>query len=54
MIGRLTVEQFAACYEALSMGVDFITIAKMVFMDTAEFISFVYEPAIKNGFAAFE
>ena len=53
MIGRMTIEQFAACYEALAMGSSFKTVAAMLLISDEEFECFIYNPAIQQGFKAF-
>ena len=53
MITRLTKEQFAAAYEALSMGSSFKTVAAMMMMSAEEFEHFIFNPAIQHGFEVF-
>ncbi len=54
MIKRITIEQFAILLEFIDEGVTLQAIADNLNMDKKEFIHFIYEPAIANGFKAFE
>ncbi len=53
MIKRITIEQFAIILEFIDEGGTLQTIASSLNMDKNEFIHFIYEPAITDGFKAF-
>ncbi len=53
MIKRITIEQFAIILEFIDEGVTLQAIADSLNMGKNEFIHFIYEPAITNGFKAF-
>ncbi len=53
IIKRITIEQFAKILESINEGVTLPFIANSLNMGENEFIHFIYEPAITNGFKAF-
>ena len=53
-IKRITINQFAACYEALAMGSTFETVASMLLISAEEFELFIFNPAADLGFEAFQ
>ncbi len=53
MIKRITIEQFATMLEYIGEGVTLQAIADNLNMGENEFIHFIYEPAITDGFEAF-